>query len=164
MSFHAPRKRPAEKPAPAPRAVLGTEIDTRCRTCRVITKHVVTGKVGAKPTRVRCTACESEREYTVSRPKRATQATPQQLPWAEALAQARGASTAYSAGASYLVGARLSHSSFGEGVVVRVASPTVCEVLFETRPVKLLMKGAPSGFEPPKPRSSVPLRRGRRFG
>jgi hypothetical protein len=162
MSFHA-RKAPVEKRAPE-KPVLGTEVETRCRACRAITKHVVVAKVGAKPTRVRCGTCDLEHEYTITRARRTADAAPLQLPWAEAIARARGTATPYSASASYLTGARVSHASFGEGVVVRVASPTVCEVLFEERTVKLLMKSAPSGFVAPEPRSNVALRRGRRFG
>lgn len=163
MSFQIARKRPAEKPEP-PKAVLGTEVETRCRKCRAVTTHVVTGKVGTKPTRVRCNTCEVEHEYTVTRARRPTATAPHQLPWADAIAQARGTATAYSAAASYVVGSRVTHPSFGEGVVVRLASPTVCEVLFEERTVKLLMTTARSGFEAPTPRSPVALRRGRRFG
>ncbi len=163
MSLPNTRKSSADKAEP-PKAVLGIEIDTRCKKCRATTKHVVTGKVGSKPTRVRCSVCELEHEYTITRARRASESAPHQLPWAEAVARARGVTTDYSAGASYLNGARVRHASFGEGVVVRIASPTVCEVLFEERTVKLLMKSAPSGFVAPEPRSSTALRRGRRAG
>lgn len=163
MSFQTARKR-SEKPESAPKPLVGTEIDTRCRKCRATTRHVVIAKVGAKPTRVRCGTCEVEHEYTVSRPRRTADAAPRQLPWADAIAQARGAAVPYSAAASYTVGARVSHPTFGEGVVVRLASLTVCEVLFESRAVKLVMKSVPSGFDAPEPRSSLAPRRNRRFG
>jgi hypothetical protein len=163
VSFQIARKRAVEKPEP-PKAVLGTEIDTRCRKCRATTKHVITGKVGSKPTRVRCGTCEVEHEYTATRPRRTAASAPIQLPWAEALAASRGTAAAYSADISYRVGARVTHANFGEGVVVRLASPTVCEVLFEERPVKLLMRSLPSGFDAPEPPRNTAPRRGRRFG
>jgi hypothetical protein len=163
VSFQIARKR-SEKSESPPKPLVGTEIDTRCRKCRVTTRHVVVAKVGAKPTRVRCCTCEVEHEYTVSRPRRTADAAPRQLPWADAIAQARGAATPYSAGSSYVVGARVSHPTFGEGVVVRLASLTVCEVLFESRAVKLVMKSAPSGFDAPEPRTDPAPRRTRRFG
>lgn len=163
MRLQSPRKHPVEKGTPE-KPVLGTEVETRCRKCRATTKHVVVGKVGSRPTRVRCGTCELEHEYTVTRARRSAEAPAQQLPWEQAIARARGEVTTYSADASYLVGARVSHGSFGEGLVVRIASPTVCEVLFESRTVKLLMKSAPSGFVAPAPRGNVALRRGRRFG
>ncbi|MBY0278400.1 hypothetical protein K2Z84_23980 [Candidatus Binatia bacterium] len=161
MQFHSARKRAVEKPEPAT-TVLGNEIATRCRKCRAVTTHVITGKIGSKPTRVRCGTCELEHEYTVTRPRRAAAASAIQLPWAEALAKSGAAPAPYSAAASYRVGARITHTSFGEGIVVGIASATVCEVLFESRTVKLLMKGQPSGFEAPQPGTSPALRRGRR--
>lgn len=163
MSFQFGRKRPADKPEPVS-TVLGSDIDTRCRKCRATTRHVVIGKVGSKPTRVRCGTCELEHEYTAPRPRRSAAAAPAQLPWAEAIGQSRATASPYSADASYRVGARITHPSFGEGLVVGLASATVCEVLFESRTVKLLMKGQPSGFQAPEPRSSQALRRGRRAG
>ena len=163
MSFQIARKR-SEKSEPPPKPILGTEIDTRCRKCKATTKHVVIAKVGVKPTRVRCSTCEVEHEYTATRPRRAAAAMPRQLPWAEAIAQARGAATAYSTGTSYGVGARVSHPTFGEGVVVGLSSLTVCEVLFESRTIKLVMKSQPSGFDAPEPRASTAPRRTRRFG
>lgn len=164
MPFQMARRRVAAKPEPPQKPLVGTEIDTRCRKCKGTTKHVVTAKVGVKPTRVRCGTCETEHEYTAARARRVADTAPRQLPWAEAIAQARGAASAYSAGTSYLVGSRVSHPSFGEGVVVRLSSATVCEVLFEERTVKLLMRPSVGAFVVPEPRAGVSLRRGRRFG
>lgn len=161
MSFQFGRKRAAEKPEIVS-TLLGTDIDTRCKKCRATTKHVVIGKVGSKPTRVRCGTCELEHEYTAPRARRAAAASQVQLPWAEAIAQSRATAAPYAGDASYRVGARVTHPSFGEGVVVALSSPTVCEVLFESRTVKLVMKGQPSTFQAPEPRTSQALRRGRR--
>ena len=163
MSFQFGRKKPAEKPETVTN-LLGSEIDARCKKCRATTKHVVIGKVGSKPTRVRCGTCEFEHEYTAPRARRAVAASQAQLPWADALARSRATAAPYSAATSYVVGARVTHPSFGEGIVVTLASPTVCEVLFESRTVKLVMKGQPSTFQAPEPRSSQALRRGRREG
>ena len=164
MPFNMARRRPAPPHAPPEKSILGTEIESKCRKCKKMTQHVVLAKVGSKPTRVRCTACETEHEHTVSRPRRVADAVARQLPWAEALAEARGVAVPYTSAATYRVGARVSHPSFGEGVVVRQASPTVCEVLFESRPVKLLMAATPSGFAAPPAPSTAALRRKRRFG
>lgn len=163
VSFPIARKR-TEKPEPPPKAIVGTDVDTRCRKCKATTKHVVIAKVGAKPTRVRCGTCELEHEYTATRPRRTADAAPRLLSWAEAIAQARSASAPYLADTSYRVGARVSHATFGEGVVVRLASLTACEVLFESRTVKLVMRSAASGFDAPPPPTSVAPRHDRRLG
>ena len=54
--------------------------------------------------------------------------------------RARGAAVPYSTRESYAVGARLNHTTFGEGVVTRLSSSTVCEVVFANGKVKLLMR------------------------
>ena len=70
MPFNMARKRPAPQSDSLQKSLVGTEIDTRCRACKATTKHVVTAKVGSKPSRVRCGTCELEHEYSVTRPRR----------------------------------------------------------------------------------------------
>jgi hypothetical protein len=53
--------------------------------------------------------------------------------------RAKGTAMPYIAEGRYAVGERISHDTFGEGVVSRLATATVCEVLFSERTVKLLM-------------------------
>lgn len=55
------------------------------------------------------------------------------------MAQARGPMLQYRAEQIYRVGQPLSHPSFGDGVVVRLASSTVCAVVFLDGEKKLLM-------------------------
>lgn len=157
------RKRPAAQSEAPQKSVVGSEVDTRCRACKGTTKHVVVAKVGSKPTRVRCGKCELEHEYTATRPRRVADAAPKQLPWAEAIAQARGTALPYSPSANFVLGSRVTHATFGDGIVVRIGSTTVCEVLFEERTVKLLMRATAERFVPPEPRPTSALRRGRRF-
>jgi hypothetical protein len=164
MTFPTARKRPAAPSETAQKSLVGTEIDTRCKACKGTTKHVVVAKVGSKPTRVRCLTCELEHEYAAARPRRVAETAPKLLVWAEAMEKARGTASPYSASTTYLPGSRVTHPTFGEGIVVRLASATVCEVLFEERIVKLLMQAASDRFVPPEPREPSALRRGRRLG
>ena len=53
--------------------------------------------------------------------------------------RAHGEAIPYAASGRYTVGNRVKHSRFGEGVVVRLSSATVCEVIFVTGTVKLVM-------------------------
>lgn len=55
------------------------------------------------------------------------------------MAQARGPILAYAAGEIYRVGQQMAHPSFGNGVVVRVGSSTVCTVVFLDGEKRLLM-------------------------
>jgi hypothetical protein len=60
--------------------------------------------------------------------------------WSSSMRRAQGDAVPYSKSGSYAVGSRVAHPSFGEGVVTRLSSPTVCEVLFATGTIKLLMR------------------------
>jgi hypothetical protein len=53
--------------------------------------------------------------------------------------RAQGDAVPYAASERYTVGTRVKHARFGEGVVVRLSSPTVCEVIFATGTLKLVM-------------------------
>lgn len=161
MSFYTPRKHSSASATPAPKPLLGTEIATRCRKCRDVTKHVVRAKVGVKPTRVQCLTCNTEHPYSATPQRRAVAAAPREPSWAEAIGRAHGAATTYSMNATYAVGSRVCHQSFGEGVVLRLASSTVCEVLFESRTIKLVMAATKSAFVAPEPREAAGRRRRR---
>jgi hypothetical protein len=45
----------------------------------------------------------------------------------------------YATNGYFEVGQRVKHPTFGEGVVTRLSSATVCEVIFSDGPRKLLM-------------------------
>ena len=92
MSFPMPRRRPAAAVSPPERSIVGTEIESRCRKCKASTSHVVVAKVGSKPTRVRCSTCETEHEHSTPRPRRTAETIAQPRSWAEAVAGAQGAS------------------------------------------------------------------------
>jgi hypothetical protein len=124
---------------------VGSEIQTSCTKCKSVTTHVVIAKVGLVPTSVQCKACSSLHAYRRSRPPVA-KGTPidkrsVDVIWQEAMKRARGAAVPYVSSGYYEVGARLRHLSFGEGVVSRLSSTTVCEVIFATGTVRLLMGG-----------------------
>ena len=73
-----------------------------------------------------------------SAPRARPTADPAQV-WAESMRGAQGPAVTYSPNRQFAVGTKVSHSSFGEGAVVRHASTTVCEVVFRERTVKLKM-------------------------
>lgn len=166
MSFYLPRRRPTQPKEPPARPLLvGSSIDATCRKCKARTEHTVVAKVGVKPTRVECSVCKETHDYAAP-PARRTAARPAVAPtWAELLLATSGAATPYSVSGTYRVGTRVAHASFGEGVVLRHSSPTVCEVLFESRTVKLLMARTVSDVRLPEPGAArVRAGRGRRFG
>lgn len=139
---------------------VGSTVEATCGKCRDVTSHVVLARIGGKPSRVECRVCHATHQYrapaggakTAARPgakpsggtrRKAGGSAAASLPpeevWAKAMRGAAGTAVAYATNRRFEVGQKLQHSTFGEGVVVRLASPTVCEVVFSTGPRKLLM-------------------------
>ena len=141
----------ARGPAPVPPPVVGSRIDAYCKKCKNPTSHVLVRKLASIPTWVQCSVCESSHAFRAPSdtpaarrpPSRsdapaARNADPEET-WKKCMGAARGPSTDYSTRLSYRPGQRLSHPSFGEGVVTRQISSTVCTAVFVTGEVKLLM-------------------------
>jgi hypothetical protein len=137
---------------------VGSYVDAVCGKCRDVTSHIVLAKIGAKPTRVECRTCHAThlfrepggaaaRKSSASRPpakggKKPAGAAAQSKPeeaWAKAMRAASGPTIPYSTGQHFQIGQRVRHPTFGEGVVIRLASATVCEMVFSTGPRRLLM-------------------------
>jgi hypothetical protein len=130
---------------------VGSYVDAACGKCKDVTSHIVLAKIGAVPTRVECRTCHAMHAYRLPGASRASgsgrsapaprarpAADPAQV-WAEIMRKAEGAAVRYSPDRLYAVGTRVSHPTFGEGVVVRHTSTTVCEVVFRDRAIKLKM-------------------------
>jgi hypothetical protein len=147
MNGQTAGKRPSAQPTRkrADASGVGTYVDAACGKCKSVTSHIVLAKLGDKPTRVECRTCHAMHAYRlpgVKKASAASRALPKATPaetWAARMRQAKGEAVPYLPGGHYAVGSRLSHPSFGEGVVARQTSATVCEVIFAERTVKLLM-------------------------
>lgn len=149
----------ASKTAAGP--VVGGHVEASCRKCASVTTHIVLAMVAGKPSRVECRVCHGTHAYkaTATAPRSSTprapgsraSRTPEPLPadvWASSMRSARGEAVTYAPSGRYAVGARLKHPTFGEGVVARLASTTVCEVIFVTGTVKLIMGASAQGRKP----------------
>jgi hypothetical protein len=121
--------------------LVGSEVNAACTKCKAVTPHVILAKVGVKPTRVQCRTCNGAHAFKPRLVQRAilTPGMSQEQAWTASMSHARGPITEYSPTGRFAVGTRVSHPSFGEGVVARLSSATVCEVIFSTRTVKLIM-------------------------
>jgi hypothetical protein len=149
----------AAKTAAAP--AVGGHVDASCRKCAKITSHIVLAMVAGKPSRVECRVCHGTHQYkpTATTPRATTPRTgatraskaPEPNPadvWAASMRSARGETLAYAPSGRFAVGNKLKHPKFGEGVVARLASTTVCEVVFQTGTVKLIMGASAPGRKP----------------
>ena len=131
-------------------AAVGGYADAYCGKCKEVTSHIVLAKIGAKPTRVECRTCHAMHAYKASATatrtstgktrstSRAAEPKPEEA-WAAAMRSGRGEPIKYEPAGHYVAGNRLRHASFGEGVVARLNSATVCEVVFKHGTVKLIM-------------------------
>lgn len=141
--------------------VVGGHVEASCRKCQSVTTHIVLAMVGGKPSKVECRTCHGTHAYkaTASAPRASSprsastraSRTPEPNPadvWASSMRSARGETVSYAPSGRYGVGARLKHPTFGEGVVARLASTTVCEVIFVTGTVKLIMGASAQGRKP----------------
>jgi len=137
-------------------AKVGGHVEAACRKCDGMTTHIVLAMVAGAPSKVECRVCHGTHQYKPSMTAKATSSatraprastarasrTPEPNPadvWASAMRSARGETIAYSPSGRYVVGAKLKHPTFGEGVVTRLGSSTVCEVVFVAGMKKLIM-------------------------
>jgi hypothetical protein len=148
------RRTPAKVETAVEKMTVGSHLDVSCGKCKRVTSHVVLAKLGAKPTRVECRVCHSAHAYRNPAAPRSTTrrdttklakaAASPEAAWADVMRRAHGEAVPYVSGGRYTVGTKMKHARFGEGVVVRLSSPTVCEVVFATGTLKLVMGSNPS--------------------
>ncbi len=139
------RSRRDERPKVTDPLLVGSRVDAVCSRCKRTTPHVLIRKLGSKPTSVQCSVCAVEHAFRAPRPASAapalpSTATPEDV-WRRSMSRARGVAIPYAMTGHYAVGQKLSHASFGDGVVAALPSSTVCEVIFANGRTKLLMRG-----------------------
>ena len=136
------------------RMSVGSEIDSYCGRCKLVLNHVVTAMVDEQPRRVRCLTCQSEHNHRFSgtkkksdskRKSKSRASTPSKSSisnrWRQALAAWDGVVTKpYSIYESFEVDDWVSHSKFGNGLVIEVPSSDRIITLFESGE-KMLMQG-----------------------
>jgi hypothetical protein len=128
-------------------ATVGAETDAMCGKCKKATRHIILAMVGVKPSRVECKTCSAQHAFRSTKGNaasrtRAAAAVPTLTPeeaWTQAMRRADGVTIRYLTSGHFEVGQRVTHPTFGDGVVVALSSPTVCEVMFNTGTKKLLM-------------------------
>jgi len=112
--------------------------------------HTITSMVGGMPARVICRTCKSEHNYKpkkglkepgvatakpaaasrAPRASKAEKAVPVEFEWSKQINASNRAIRQYAANEGFQQGDRLSHPTFGEGIVQKVIFPNKIEVLF----------------------------------
>lgn len=130
-----------ETPAADNAAVLaaGDPIEARCTKCRANNPHVIISMAEETPLKVQCDVCSRQHKYrppTV--PKKPSARKPvdpkiaERKEWAQLSPEMNSKDAKpYAMTGTYKVNSLISHSTFGLGLVQRIAGPQKIEVLFE---------------------------------
>ena len=122
---------------------VGEDVVAYCTKCKKDLNHVIVALVKEKVKKVLCKTCEKEHVYkapkgdkapakkkTAARAKK-KKASPLEE-WEMAMEQAKDATVkAYALDGSFGEGEKVDHSTFGQGLVIRLISPNKMEVIFE---------------------------------
>jgi len=122
---------------------VGEDVVAYCTKCKKDLNHVIVALVGEKVKKVLCKTCEKEHVYKAPKGKKApakkktaTRAKKKKLTpleeWEMAMEQAKDATVkAYALDGSFGEGEKVDHSTFGQGLIVKLISPNKMEVIFE---------------------------------
>jgi hypothetical protein len=131
---------------------VGENIVAYCTKCKKDLEHVIVTLVEEKVKKVLCKTCEKEHVYKAPKGKKApakrksAAKAKKEKPssaeeWEMAMEQAKGAAVkAYALDGSYGEGEKIDHSTFGQGLVLKLISPNKMEVLFEEG-AKFMIRG-----------------------
>jgi hypothetical protein len=122
---------------------VGEDVIAYCTKCKKDLDHVIVALVKEKVKKVLCKTCEKEHVYkapkgdkapakkkTAARAKK-KKASPVEE-WEMAMEQAKDATVKpYALDGSFGEGEKVDHSTFGQGLVIRLISPNKMEVIFE---------------------------------
>lgn len=135
---------------------VGKEALAYCTSCKMDLNHVIVALQGDRLARVQCKTCKKEHAYKA--PKGATEpttpkakkgkkadaepsSTPVELEWQKLMETHKAAQTKpYSAKTPFLLGDKLNHPVFGDGIVMKLIHPNKLEIIFRTD-LKVLIHG-----------------------
>jgi hypothetical protein len=143
----------------APQGTVGKEALSYCTSCKMDLNHTIVALKGDRIAKVHCLTCKKEHVYRapkgITEPgqvvKKATrtrkkkeevaEAVSVEAEWEKLMAAHRESPLKpYSTKSSFLLGDKLSHPTFGDGIVGKLIYPNKLEVIFRTD-VKVLIHG-----------------------
>jgi hypothetical protein len=137
---------------------VATETLSYCTSCKMDLNHVVVAMKGDKIAKVQCLTCKKEHLYRApkgasepiaktSRSKKADDSEsghhPIELEWEKLMASHKDVpSKSYSPKSQFLLGDRINHPVFGDGIVGKLIYPNKLEVIFRSDVKVLIHSGA----------------------
>jgi hypothetical protein len=150
-----------------PALAVGKEILSYCTRCKMDLSHTIMSMIGGIPSRVMCRTCKSEHNYkpkkgvkepgavaasrgspgTTTRAPRESKAektVPIEVEWMKQINASGKAIRQYAANEAFQAGDRISHPTFGEGVIQKLIYPNKIEVIFRMDLKTLIHAGKPA--------------------
>jgi hypothetical protein len=138
---------------PSTALTVGKELVCFCTRCKMDLGHTIMSMMGGMPARVICRTCKSEHNYKpkkgvkepgavaasrgspgtssrTTREAKAEKTVPVELEWMKQLNANTKAVRQYAANEHFLIGDRIAHPTFGEGIIQKHIFPNKMEVLF----------------------------------
>jgi len=137
---------------------VGKEVLAYCGKCKMDLAAIIVAMKGDKIARVECKTCEKSRAFkapkgiTTPPPKKVrkskkaeNEAKSLEMEWGKLMeAQKSVDATPYGMKVNFILGQKLTHGKFGEGVVSKMIYPNKVEVMFKTEFRILIHGGAES--------------------
>ncbi len=142
-----------------PEIAVGKEIVCYCTKCKMDLGHTIMSMTGANPARVICRTCKSEHNFKVKKgvkepgaPKapraprapKAEKVVPVELEWMKQINANTRTVRNYATNEQFGLGDRISHPTFGEGIIQKLVFPNKMEVLFRADVKLLIHAGKPA--------------------
>lgn len=133
----------------------GTETLSYCTSCKMDLNHIVVAMKGDRIAKVQCLTCKKEHLFRapkgVTEPPKAkktrkskdtsqSDATHIEAEWTKLMAVNKVVAKKYTMKTAYLLGEKIAHPKFGEGVISKLIYPNKLEVVFRTD-IKVLVHG-----------------------
>ena len=145
------------KAAATTSSLVGTETLAYCTSCKMDLAHIIASMKGDKVAKVECKTCKKTHAFkapkgiTTPPKKRASkkksadsQGTTIAAEWEKLMAAHRDAPFKnYSMKGQFLLGDKIQHPQFGEGIVGRIIFPNKIEVIFQNNLRVLIHGGHP---------------------
>lgn len=137
--------------------MTGKEVLAYCTSCKMDLAHIVVAMSGDRIAKAQCKTCKKEHAFKapkgVTEPPKtkrgskkaagAPAGNPVELEWEKLMTQHKAAPVKpYTLKGQFMLGDKLSHPTFGDGIVGKLIYPNKLEVIFRTD-VKVLIHGGP---------------------
>lgn len=139
------------------KAAVAQEVLSYCTSCKIDLAHLIVSMKGDKIAKVECKTCKKTHAYkapkgiteVAPKKKRASKksedgspsATTIEAEWAKLMASHKDAPfKTYAMKGKFVLGDKIKHTNFGDGIVGKLIYPNKIEVIFQTD-IKVLIHG-----------------------